>query len=74
MNKNEREMALITALSDLLTELASELDLHYEDEDFFALSPTIERMKAAATLIVAAGGTLPESYNHILARFNRNYH
>lgn len=35
-------------LFEMLKELASELDLHYEDEDFFALSPSITVMQRAA--------------------------
>ncbi|RWB13515.1 MAG: hypothetical protein EOQ39_18505 [Mesorhizobium sp.] len=66
------EIDALTAevINNLLRELASELDLHYEDTDFFALTPTIDRMKAAAELVVKSGFETPDSYNHILRRYN----
>lgn len=57
-------------INNLLRELASELDLHYEDGDFFALTPTIDRMKAAAELVANSGYSVPDSYKHILRRYN----
>ncbi|CCV12987.1 hypothetical protein [Mesorhizobium sp. STM 4661] len=57
-------------INNLLRELASELDLHYEEGDFFALTPTLDRMKAAATLVEKNGFELPDSYRHILRRYN----
>ena len=59
-------------LTDLLKELASELDLHYEDEDFFALAPTIETMKATAFLLQENGVQPPTVYEHVLRRFNKH--
>lgn len=60
-----------TALIDLLTELATELDLHYEDSDFFALTPSIERMKLAVGVLNELGGEVPEAVSHVFARYNR---
>ncbi|MER9937112.1 hypothetical protein [Mesorhizobium sp. M0088] len=60
------------ALNELLRELASELDLHYEDDAFQAIEPTIDAMKRAAKLVTDAGYTAPESYQHIVRRFERN--
>jgi len=60
-------------LNELLKELASELDLHYEDEDFFALSPTIEAMKRVAQRLEAQGYRPHEAYLHILRRYNRHH-
>lgn len=57
-------------INNLLRELASELDLHYDDSDFFALTPTVDRMKAAAELVEKNGFALPDSYRHILRRYN----
>lgn len=59
-------------LNNLLKELASELDLHYEDEDFFALAPTIEVMKQASFLLDQNGFQPPTTYEHVLRRFNRH--
>ncbi|MBZ9984091.1 MULTISPECIES: hypothetical protein [unclassified Mesorhizobium] len=58
-------------LTDLLRELSSELDLHYEDEDFHALKPTIETLRQAATLMKDAGHEAPEVYHHVMGRFER---
>ena len=43
-------MDLIVAkcMSSLIVELCSELDLHYGDEEFFALTPTFEKLGQAA--------------------------
>lgn len=64
---------IVEIINDLLKELASELDLHYEDEDFFALSPTMERMKRAVDLVEKHGAKPPEVYLHVLKRFNRHH-
>ncbi|UDL87270.1 hypothetical protein LGH82_18930 [Mesorhizobium sp. PAMC28654] len=61
-----------SALNELLRELASELDLHYDDNAFRAIEPTIEAMKRAAKLVTEAGYTAPDSYRHIVRRFERN--
>ncbi|MER9868758.1 hypothetical protein NKJ35_16450 [Mesorhizobium sp. M0136] len=60
------------ALNDLLRELASEIDLHYDDAVFHAIGPTIDVMKRAAKLVTDAGYTAPDSYHHIVQRFERN--
>ncbi|RUZ81279.1 hypothetical protein EN943_01390 [Mesorhizobium sp. M7A.F.Ca.US.006.01.1.1] len=60
------------ALNELLRELASELDLHYEDDAFQAIEPTVDAMKRAAKLVTDAGYTAPDSYHHIVRRFERN--
>lgn len=59
-------------LTSLIRELASELDLHYEDEDFFALSPSIEVMKRAVLLLEQNGYEPPAVYEHVLRRFNKH--
>lgn len=58
-------------LTDLLRELSSELDLHYDDEDFHALKATIETLRQAATLMTDAGHKAPEVYHHVMGRFER---
>lgn len=62
-----------TELNELLKEVASELDLHYEDEDFFALGPTIDAMKRIAERLEAQGYRPHETYLHILRRYNRHH-
>ena len=65
----DRTMAKV--LTDLLRELSSELDLHYEDDQFHALKPTIETLQRAATLMKDAGHKAPEVYQHVMRRFER---
>lgn len=60
---------LATIVSDLLRELATELDIHYENEDFFALGPTIEPMRRAAAALEASGHSVPDACVHVVARF-----
>ena len=68
-NKMKSEQSEI--IYDLIKELASELDLHYEDEDFFALKDTISVMQAGVALLSEAGREPPQVYNHVLAKFRR---
>lgn len=65
---------IVSALNELLRELASELDLHYDDDAFHAIEPTIDAMKRAAKLVTDAGYKAPDSYQHIVRRFERNVH
>ena len=58
-------------LTDLLRELSSELDLHYDDEDLHAVKPTIEALRRAAGLMTQAGYRVPKIYHHIVGRFDR---
>ncbi|MER9397500.1 hypothetical protein NKI46_05090 [Mesorhizobium sp. M0615] len=58
-------------LTDLLRELSSELDLHYDDHDFHALKSTIETLRRAANLMKDAGHEAPEVYHHVMGRFER---
>lgn len=64
---------LADACNDVLLELASELDLHYEDGDFFALSPSITRMRRLGDMLEGAGYELPDAYRHVLKRYNRHH-
>lgn len=61
-------------LNELLRELASELELHYEDEDFFALTPTIEAMQKIANRLESQGFKPDEAYLHVLRRYRRHRH
>lgn len=59
-------------VSELLKELASELDLHYEDEDFFALAPSIEVMKRGADYLDSVGHPIPPACQHVMRRYQRH--
>lgn len=58
-------------LNALVLELASELDLHYEDEDMHALSKTFSVIKDAIALIERAGFQPHSDILAIVARYNR---
>lgn len=58
-------------LCDLVQELSTELDLHYEDDEFFALRATIGKLQEAALALNEAGLEPPASYAHVVARFHR---
>lgn len=65
------DLTTAKVLTDLLRELSSELDLHYDDHDFHALSQTIDTLRRAATLMTNAGHKTPEVYHHVMGRFER---
>ncbi|WP_062600975.1 hypothetical protein [Rhizobium sp. Leaf383] len=61
---------LATAIIDVVNELASELDLHYEDDDLVACAPTIEKMERLVAMLRQAGYECPETYQHIVERYH----
>ncbi|RWP38520.1 MAG: hypothetical protein EOR04_25890 [Mesorhizobium sp.] len=58
-------------LNALLRELSSELDLHYTEGDFAAISPTLDVMREAADAVRNAGFSVPDAYEHIVRRSNQ---
>lgn len=58
-------------LNALLQELSSELDLHYAEEDFIAISPTLDVMREAADAVRNAGFSVPDAYEHTVRRSNQ---
>jgi hypothetical protein len=62
------ESPICNVLWDLLVELASELDLHYEDEDYLALGTTIYRMRSGANLTNKLGRETPPAVQQCLER------
>jgi hypothetical protein len=52
----------------LLDDLASEIDLHYDDNEMSEAAPAIEKIKALQDLV---GGQPSETVVHILERFDR---
>lgn len=67
VNENVAEL-----VAELMKELASELDLHYEDEDFFALAPSIEVMRKGADFLDSVGYPQPTAYQHVMRRYQRH--
>lgn len=58
-------------IRNLIVELATELDLNYEDEDLPAAASTIERLKEAAAMLLAAGHSPPQEFAHIVERYRK---
>ena len=63
---------LATAIAEVVDELASELDLHYEDSDLVACAPTIEKMERLVAMLRASGYPCPETYQHIVDRYHQS--
>jgi hypothetical protein len=63
----------VAIVSDLLQELATELDLHYEDDDFSALKPTIDKMRPAEEFLKLQGAEVPSAVTHVFQRFDRKW-
>lgn len=57
------------SLIDLLRELASELDLHYNDDELPAIGPTMKVMERAVRTLQRDGFSPPEPYLHMVQRF-----
>lgn len=60
-------------IMELLRELSSELDLHYEDTDMPHLFPTMKKIEAAVTQLENDGFDIPEVVTHILKRYHRHH-
>lgn len=67
LTENDKE-----AINGLLLELATELDLHYDDEDMFALTPSFDRIKQGIELLRRVGYEVHPDVLKILARYNRS--
>lgn len=63
---------LADAITEVVNELASELDLHYEDDDLVACAPTIEKMERLVSMLLTAGYASPEVYQHIVDRYHKS--
>lgn len=61
-------------LRDLIDELGTEIDLHYEDEGLPAAIPAMMKLERAATWLEAHGETVPAVYKHLLTRFAKITH
>lgn len=61
--------ACLRSIHELVFELATELDLHYENEDFHALSGSIEKMKRGMLVLRSEGMHVPEEAHHVVNRY-----
>lgn len=58
-----------TTIVDLITELSTEIDLQYDDDDLPAVEASIAVLRAASNLLVRLGGEIPEACIHVIRRF-----
>lgn len=56
-------------LKELIEELGTEIDLHYEDEELPAAIPAMMRMEKAVAWLESHGDIAPDIYKHLLTRF-----
>lgn len=61
----------VETVSALLLDLATELDLHYDDEDMFALAPSFQIIKRVCALLERLDHEVHPSVLNIIARYNR---
>lgn len=64
----------LSIIHDLIRELSSEVDLHYNDEDFFALGATISVLRKAADILKENSVETPSVYRHVVERYQRSVH
>lgn len=62
---------IAAVVAALVRELATELDLHYDDEQFFALRPTIDTLEHGCRALKHFKCPEPEVMSHVRQRFNR---
>lgn len=67
------EKNTIQLVKELTRELASELDLHYEDDDMVNLQPTISVIQRAEAFLLQEGCPVPNVVIHIKKRFRSHY-
>lgn len=59
-------------INKLLLELATELDLHYDDEDMFALAPSFLVIKEGCVLLERLQSTPHPDILKVLSRYNKS--
>ncbi|MBN8244680.1 hypothetical protein JF546_16815 [Nitratireductor aquimarinus] len=58
-------------VNHLLLELATELDLHYDEEDMFALAPSFKTIKEGVSMLERWGAEVHPDVQKVVARYNR---
>jgi hypothetical protein len=72
-NARKIEPVLANAIIEVIEELASEIDLYYEDSDIAATGPTIRKMETLVAMLVDSGYPAPETYVHVADRLHRTF-
>lgn len=62
----------LPVFADLLLELGTELDLHYDDDDLFALEPSFRILKEGVRVLEEVGQPINPDVFKIISRFDRN--
>lgn len=64
----------LSVIHELVRELSEEIDLHYEDSDFFALGSTISVLRKSADILKENSMEPPSVYRHVVGRYQRSVH
>lgn len=72
MNARLQRRHELEILKSLVVELASEIDLFYEDEDLRMAKPAMNKMARAVRLLDQRGITSPEVFRHLQRRFQKS--
>lgn len=59
----------ITLMTDLAVDLATELDLHYEDDAAGSLVPSLRAIEGVVWILKAHNKQVPDACTHTLTRF-----
>lgn len=68
----QSQIKAVPLVAALMKELATELDLHYEDEDSKGIAPTLDRLRHGVAFLTQAGIKVPDAVQHTLLRFSDN--
>ena len=68
MPKLDPETAVL--ITEMLFELCTEIDLHYDDNEFKLEWPIMTVIRRAGATLVASGHTPPDVFYHLERRFN----
>jgi len=59
------------AIIELIEELASEIDLYYEDDQLAAATPAFTKMEKMVKMLESVGYPPPETYTSVMARYRK---
>lgn len=72
MTKDGIDDEMAEAMSNVVKELALELEHRYEGQSIVSAAPTVMKIERAVTALKSAGYTPPEVAVNVLARYRRN--
>lgn len=71
MTEGEK-VTVAVVVREVSAELATHIDLCYDDDDFPHLPETFKRIEAAANLLVSLDQSIPPAVDNILKRYRRS--